>query len=248
MPPNIKMEAPPPPPGSDTPKLYMTPHLQKRKDGLCPSLFLEYSTAKPLKEKPGFVHKPYQTNSALLLQIKEKKGYPREMMELQTLIETVNRSLKTMVAESAASDQKLMAGLRFKPEGCIWKMEFDPSLGAENTYRMEVICQANGGPNGNTTYYVDSVMIPKIPVDPNPLAPPLEGFKAAKAAFDRVALIVRMAIVRLEFPEFPEGCKGKQFREVYQLNARVSSWNAGCLGGINFKSCVLIASNSHKIA
>jgi hypothetical protein len=30
--------------------------------------------------------------------------------------------------------------------------------------------------------------------------------------------------VRLEFPEFPEGCKGRAFREVYQLNARVSTF------------------------
>jgi hypothetical protein len=36
-------------------------------------------------------------------------------------------------------------------------------------------------------------------------------------------LQVRKAIVKLEFPEFPEGCKGKPFRDVYQLNARVSN-------------------------
>lgn len=219
------MEDPPPPPESDAPTLYMTPHLKKRKDGLCPSLFHEQSSAKPVKDKPGYVHKPYQTNSALLLQIKEKQGAPREILELQTIIEAINRSLKKMVAESAASNQKLMSKLRFKPEGCIWNLEFDPSLGAEKTYRMEIICQANGGPDGVTNYYVDSIMIPKVPVDPNPLAKPPEGFKAAKTAFDKVALIVRKTIVRLEFPEFPEGCKGKQFREVYQLNARVSPLN-----------------------
>ena len=41
-------------------------------------------------------------------------------------------------------------------------------------------------------------------------------------AFDDIALDVRKALVRVEFPVFPEGCQGKTFREVYQLNARVS--------------------------
>jgi hypothetical protein len=42
-------------------------------------------------------------------------------------------------------------------------------------------------------------------------------------AFQLVALDVRKALVRVEFPEFEEGCKDKTFREVYQLNARVSA-------------------------
>ena len=40
-------------------------------------------------------------------------------------------------------------------------------------------------------------------------------------AFQMVALDVQKALVRVEFPEFDEGCKDKTFREVYQLNARV---------------------------
>lgn len=42
-------------------------------------------------------------------------------------------------------------------------------------------------------------------------------------AFTLVALDVRKAMVRIEFPEFEEGLKDKTFREVYQLNARVCS-------------------------
>jgi len=44
-----------------------------------------------------------------------------------------------------------------------------------------------------------------------------------KKMFDEVALSVKKAIVKCEFPEFPEGCKGRPFREVYQLNARLKS-------------------------
>jgi hypothetical protein len=44
----------------------------------------------------------------------------------------------------------------------------------------------------------------------------------AKAVFEMLSIAVWKAVVRLEVPEFPEGCKGVAFREVYQLNARVS--------------------------
>ncbi|EJK71242.1 hypothetical protein THAOC_07338, partial [Thalassiosira oceanica] len=40
-------------------------------------------------------------------------------------------------------------------------------------------------------------------------------------AFDDVGLDLRKALVRIEFPVFPEGCGDRTFREVYQLNARV---------------------------
>ena len=33
-----------------------------------------------------------------------------------------------------------------------------------------------------------------------------------------MALDVKKALVRVEFPVFPEGCKDKTFREVYQLS------------------------------
>jgi hypothetical protein len=46
--------------------------------------------------------------------------------------------------------------------------------------------------------------------------------KANLKAFELIALDVRKALVRVEFPMFPEGCRDKTFRQVYQLNARVS--------------------------
>jgi hypothetical protein len=41
--------------------------------------------------------------------------------------------------------------------------------------------------------------------------------------FTNIGLDVRKSLVRIEFPMFSEGCQDKTFREVYQLNARVSS-------------------------
>lgn len=204
-----------PGPPKSSPKVYMTPQLAKRKDGLCPSLMQKVEK----KEKLGYVTKPYQTNSGLLLQVKEKEGVPKEITELQTLVESLNKALK-----SAVKPDQGIAGVTFKPEGCVWKVMFDPSLnGAASSYKIEVVCSANSAGGNSTNYLIDTVLVPRVTVDPNPLAPPLDGFKEAKEVFDAIALKVRKSIVRLEFPSFPEGCKGVAFRDVYQLNARVSA-------------------------
>ncbi len=47
--------------------------------------------------------------------------------------------------------------------------------------------------------------------------------RANLQAFELIALDVKKALVRVEFPMFPEGCREKTFKEVYQLNARVSN-------------------------
>jgi hypothetical protein len=208
---------PGPPKTSATPRLYLTPQLTKRKDGLCPSLLHQVI----ITDKPGFVSKPYQTNSSLLLQVKEKEGVAKEVTELQTIVECINKALK-----SASKPDQGIAAVNFKPEGCLWKITFDPNLTAAKTYKIEVVCSANAGGGNTTNYLINTVLVPRVPVDPNPLAPALEGYSEAKEIFDSLALKVRKSIVRLEFPAFPEGCKGVPFRDVYQLNARVSALSA----------------------
>ena len=42
-------------------------------------------------------------------------------------------------------------------------------------------------------------------------------------AFQVMALDIQKALVRIEFPEFDEGCKDKTFREIYQLNTKVGT-------------------------
>jgi hypothetical protein len=217
----------------------MTPHIAKRKDGICPSL-LQFNgkNGSPTIEKPGHVIKPYQTNSDLLLQIKDREGTPRSVMELQTIIEVINKALKTLCTDP---ERQLIARLKFKPEGCVWRLSFHPSLGnsADKSYRAEVVCFANASEEKNaegvrrTDYLIETTLIPteqppREDTDrPTTLGPPpLEGYKEAKVAFDIVALAVRKAVVRLEFPNFPHGGGTELFREVYQLNARVSEKGA----------------------
>lgn len=209
----VKEAKPPGPPKAGTPKLYMTPHLAKRKDGLCPSLMQKEETRK---EKPGYENKAYRTNSNLLLQVKEKEGAPKDVVELQTIIECVTKALK---ASARAGDG--ICNLSFKPEGCLWKVEFDPYLdGVSDTYKMQIVCSASKG-HGCTNYMVDTILVPKIPINPDPLAPSPPATKVARPIFDTLALKIRKSLVTLEFPEFPEGCKGRPFKDIYQLNARV---------------------------
>jgi hypothetical protein len=207
---------PPPPRYGDTPQLYLTPQIKKRRDGLVPSYF--DLSADPKKYNPGGLCKYYRSNSNLLLQIKNPpEGKTREEIELQTVVDNVKNALNDLVADG--SD---VVSCDFIPHGCTWKLEINPNLGqADENFRLEVQLLVNEI-HGVTNYVVDTLLIPKGDVDLSPLAPPLKGYREAKQTFDIVGIEARKAIVRLEFPEFPEGCKGRAFRDVYQLNARVS--------------------------
>ena len=209
-------KAPPAPPRS-SPKLYMTPQIAKRRDGLQPSLLnLSENISKAAKKNPGGLNKPYRTTSELLLQIKDSDGRSKEENEIETLVESINEAILKLVGP----DEDIVS-CEFNRAGCQWDMELNSSLNSANeNYRLEVILLANDV-EGMTNYVVDTLMVPKVEVDPNPLAPPLRGYREAKQAFELLSLKVRKAVVQYEFPDFPEGCKGRTFREVYQLNARV---------------------------
>jgi len=215
------MEQAPPGPPRSTPKLYMTPQVAKRRDvGIHPSLLdLSEKVSKGVKQNPGGMNKPYRTKSELLLQIKDTEdGRKKEELEIPNLVESINEAIESIVGPDAD-----LISCDFSPSGCEWRLDLNPSLnGADENYRLEVVFFANQL-QGETNYVVDTLLVPKGPVDPNPLAPPLKGYREAKQTFENLALKVRKAIVRFEFPDFPEGCKGRAFREVYQLNARVSS-------------------------
>ena len=205
---------PPPAPVDTTPTLYLTPQLEKRPDGLAPSL-LDLSTAI----KTGSSHdssnsmacKSYRTSSQFL------KATPKDdSRELQTIVDSIRSTLEAMT--DAKSGTKDLVSMTFEPQGCVWSLEFNPRLRAQN-YHLQVVCKGCADSEGHTAYVVDTVLVPKR--NPSQQDP---GLKEAMAAFEFAQLQVRKAIVKLEFPDFPEGCKGRPFREVYQLNARVSLW------------------------
>ncbi|GKY96532.1 hypothetical protein MPSEU_000612800 [Mayamaea pseudoterrestris] len=208
----------PAPPRSPT--LYMTPQLQKRKDGLFPSFcdFSRGNSSKGIKKNPGGINKPYRTNLDLLLQIKGESPELKEELALTKLVE----SIQDAIDEIVGPDQDVVSK-DFNAAGCEWRLEFNPALNdADKNYALEVILFCNKL-EGVTNFVCDCLLVPKGPVDPNPLAAPLKGYREGKQTFELLSLIVRKAIVKFEFPDFPEGCQGRPFREVYQLNARLKS-------------------------
>ncbi len=193
----------------------MTPQLQKRRDGLAPSL-LKLSTREPQDPKTALT-KSYQTSSKYLTVSVINCVDVDDSKELQKIVDSIATTLEELVDRTTGS--KDLASLKFRATGCKWTLEFSPSLRADS-HVLEVVCLAcsEENPRNGNTYIVDTSIVPKkVGGSQN-----TQGFKDAKAAFDLVALQVRKAVVMCEFPEFPEGCKGIPFRDVYQLNARVS--------------------------
>ena len=199
--------SPPATPSGLTPNLYLTPQLEKRPDGLAPSL-LDLSNTTAVNDG-SVVSKSYRTSSAFL------KATPKDdSRELQTIVDSITIALEHMTDRDKCS--KDLCDLTFEPQGCLWTLAFNP--GITNDFELHVVCKACADVNQHNAYVVDTMLVSKSgraqQTDP--------GFKEAMATFDFAALQIRKAIVKLEFPDFPEGCKGRPFRDLYQLNARVS--------------------------
>lgn len=207
------MSAVPPPPA--TPQVYMTPQLQKRRDGLAPSL-LEVASREPQDPKTTLI-KSYQTCSKYLAASVINCVNVDDSQELQKIVDSIATTLEELVDRDSGT--KDLASMKFQATGCMWTLNFNPNLRADS-HMLEVVCSAcEEGANQGNTYIVDTSLVSKNKGTP---AQGGSGFKEAKATFDYVALQVRKAVVRCEFPDFPEGCKGTPFRDIYQLNARVS--------------------------
>ncbi|GAX11935.1 calcium/calmodulin-dependent serine protein kinase [Fistulifera solaris] len=208
--------APPPP---ESPAVYMTPLLSKRKDGVFPSL-LDLSDPSRTTKPNGGLNKAYRTNAKLLLQLRGKNNNEvnSDGEELQALKDAIDETILEIMEDSDD-----VVDVKFQSAGCCWTMYFNDDMNdAHENFCVEIVLLANEIA-GTLNYVADVMLQPLVEVDPDPLAPPLRGFREAKGAFESIALAIRKCIVRLEFPEFPEGCKGRAFREVYQLNARLKS-------------------------
>ena len=210
-------KAPPPPTGSA--KIYMTPQLAKRRDGLAP-FQLGDNHLSIVNSKHGTGHaamtKSYQTNTRFLNS--KVKDLDNDGEELKFITDSIHSFLRGIVDEKKKSTD--LISLKFQPKGCCWTMELNPSVGAPN-YMIQVVCLAKDGGNSTTTFVVDTCLVGK---DSKSVASTsLPGFREAKATYEMTALTVRKAVVKCEFPTFPEGCRGRAFREIYQLNARVCS-------------------------
>jgi hypothetical protein len=205
------MPAPPP-----SPKVYLTPQIQKRRDGLAPSLLPESHSANVPNGSGAALTKSYQTSTEFLTP--KVRDLENEAEELKYIVDSVQYFVRDLVDEKKKS--KDLVSLSFQPQGCTWVAELNPNVGAPG-YQIQIQCLAKAGSKkGQTVFMVDTHLVTKDAKAAGSTS--LPGYKDAKAVFELTALYVRKGVVKCEFPEFPEGCKGRTFREVYQLNARVS--------------------------
>mmetsp|Transcript_34653 Transcript_34653/g.83715 ORF Transcript_34653/g.83715 Transcript_34653/m.83715 type:complete len:519 (+) Transcript_34653:449-2005(+) len=208
-------------PGSSG-KVYLTPQIEKqakRREGLCPSLLIDgHVSAAASKAGTGFsaMTKAYQTNSKFLNST--IRDLENEAEELKFIVESVQKYLSEIVDEKKHKTD--LVSLMFQPKGCTWLLELNSDVGAPD-YMITVVCLASGESNGTTTFVVDTNLVGKS--SKNLTSTTLPGFREAKAVLEHTALVVRKGVVRCEFPVFPEGLKGRTFREIYQLNARLKS-------------------------
>mmetsp|Transcript_30490 Transcript_30490/g.70268 ORF Transcript_30490/g.70268 Transcript_30490/m.70268 type:complete len:349 (-) Transcript_30490:1707-2753(-) len=206
------MSAPGPPPG--TPELYMTPQLQKRRDGLAPALLDPNKDTGPPEDPKTSMNRTYRTSSKYLRVSVINCDDVDDSVELQTIVDSLKSSLELLV--DPKEGHKDLVNVKFAPQGCRWTLEFNPRLRAD-TYYLSVMCSACSETGGGNQYIVETTLVPRGKHKHD------AAYKEAKATFDDVALQVRKAVVQCEFPDFPEGCKGTPFRDVYQLNARLKS-------------------------
>jgi hypothetical protein len=191
-----------------TPALYLTPQLEKRQDGLAPKYF---DANREVDDSTAAMTKSYRTSTKYL----NNEGASIED-ELQGVIDSVTDTLDNLLDPLGKKD---LTHMTFEPKGCSWTLQFSPSLRA-GAFELVVVCSCCPEDSHNVAYVVETAIVPKSGTSAGPNDP---GFKEAKACFDFTALQVRKAVVKCEFPKFPEGCKGKPFRDIYQLNARVSA-------------------------
>lgn len=201
-------------------KVYLTPQIEKqakRREGLCPSL-MQDNHMSVINSKAGTgnsaITKTYQTNSKHLTST--IRDLENEAEELRYIVESINKYLSEIVDEKKKKTD--LVSMKFHPKGCTWLLEMNSDIGAPD-YVITVVCLAKGEGNGTTTFAIDTSLVGRSSKSLSSTT--LPGFREAKGVLELASLTVRKGVVRCEFPIFPEGMKGKTFREIYQLNARV---------------------------
>eukprot|EP00531_Pseudo-nitzschia_arenysensis_P001353 CAMPEP_0116137368 /NCGR_PEP_ID=MMETSP0329-20121206/12212_1 /TAXON_ID=697910 /ORGANISM="Pseudo-nitzschia arenysensis, Strain B593" /LENGTH=531 /DNA_ID=CAMNT_0003632281 /DNA_START=264 /DNA_END=1859 /DNA_ORIENTATION=+ len=205
-----------------TRELYLTPQIESmasQRGGLCPTLLSEdhiFLTRSKAGNGLAAVTKSYETNSKYLTSL--IRDMESDAEELNFIINSVNKYLGKIVDEKRKKMD--LVSLKFKPKGCTWFLEINSDIGAPE-YMISVVCYARGEGEGITTFVLDTNLVGKS--GETLTSTNLPGFKEAKGVLEFTSLTVRKGVVRCEFPVFPEGLKGKTFREIYQLNARLKS-------------------------
>jgi hypothetical protein len=162
----------------------------------------------------------YRTNSTFLNRSVQR--LKDDSLELEFITNSITEFLRNL-----GMNDGNVTGMEFFAQGCTWVLELSDKLGTSN-YQIHVSCFARRETDTETTTFIVATSL-FDKEDKSLASSSLPGFKEAKETFDRTALAVRKAVVKCEFPRFPEGLKvipsnreAKLFKEVYKLTAMVS--------------------------
>ena len=122
---------------------------------------------------------------------------------------------EAVVAPPLDLDKTNPAAKRMKPEGR------SGSMASINEEVLKNVMAVGDNDDDGGAVVVSSVFQGDVYTSSQFMSPGTQE-KASLDAFKNLCLDVRKALTRLEFPIFPKGCRDRTFKEVYQLNARVS--------------------------
>lgn len=193
---------------------YSPPQIDARDDGLCPTKLPDEHTGSVIATDEALVS--YQTNSRVLNHDIREKNDPS--VELEFICESISK----FVMENVDEEEKKSAliSVDFEISGCTWKMGLNPYLVAPGLQVQVTLFAKDDKPTG--TIWVVQTCLVDIHADGSILSKSqLNELPLAKAVLEQTSLVIRKAVTKCEFPEFPEGGKGRAFKEVYKLNAKV---------------------------
>eukprot|EP00934_Nitzschia_sp_Nitz4_P005317 Nitzschia sp. Nitz4//scaffold36_size144017//78439//79993//NITZ4_003098-RA/size144017-processed-gene-0.49-mRNA-1//1//CDS//3329549492//5307//frame0 len=211
-------------------EFYITKHIGARDDGLCPRKLPE-NYSGTIVTKPHDPAAPmeisHETNSHIL------KHDIRDLHDSSAELEFICEAISKFVMENVDEDeqQSALVGLDFEIEGCIWKIALNPNLGAPGL-SIFVSLAAKHHEDKKSTIWVTQTSLVSLDNMTVVSRADVEEKTTLKAAFEQTALVIRKAVLSCEFPEFPEGCKDKRFKDVYKLNAKLKtgSFSTICRG------------------
>jgi hypothetical protein len=166
--------------------------------------------------------------------------------QLQTVVSSLTQTLTDpdMGYGSVGKVRYSYEDITFESRGCTWEATVYPTAAVDapsnsrnsfkdptvaDPFRIRIVASAVPGKDPSSTpdkpnivgYFVDVMFLPPDRRSKGSVKD-TEKLLIAKDIFEEVGLDVKKAVVKCEFPAFPEGCQGNTFREIYQLNARVS--------------------------
>lgn len=195
-------------------EFYLNPEIDAREDGLCPTKLPDNYTGSLVEMEELIIS--YQTNSSLLTrEIRDKKD---ASAELEFLCESISKYVLENVDEE--EQKSALISLDFEIEGCIWKMDLNPNLAVPDLQVHVTLLAKDGGDKG-TIWVTESYLVDMKNGDAIMTKSEVQKYPTGKAALEQTAMVIRKAVIKCEFPEFPEGGKDRHFKEVYKLNAKV---------------------------